>query len=201
MVKHALTYNSTTDRYVGVQSDGTAIQIDADVFAEAVGQRHMDYDQALAETADPDGWSEDMAGWIPVDATPEDDMLPDACPACGCRQDERTCTDCGATAIVIDCGHFTQPAQIAGEEMTGEPVCTDCQEVRRAARTARHAQEEAEDALILTLCHEAGDEGPDADLIDGFRGNFAPDLIAAAAAGDVEALVELRTAVGLPFTR
>ena len=75
MIKQALTYDSRDMRYHGVQSDGTAIQIDADAFQDAARQRltdeqltngRADYDHAWGETADPDGWSEDMAGWIPA---------------------------------------------------------------------------------------------------------------------------------------
>jgi hypothetical protein len=64
-----LLYDSRDGRYHGVQSDGIPVQIDADAFAEARQQRErdgMDPDQAAEETADPDGWSEDMVGWIPA---------------------------------------------------------------------------------------------------------------------------------------
>jgi len=76
MAKQALTYNSSDIRYHGTQSDGTPIQIDADAFQEAIDQRLIDnhatsrtgsdWDRARSETADPDGWSDDMAGWIPA---------------------------------------------------------------------------------------------------------------------------------------
>ena len=76
MSKQALTYDSRDMRYHGTQSDGTAIQIDEDAFHEAVAQRETDNkveddttarDLMYAETADPDGWHEDMAGWIPAE--------------------------------------------------------------------------------------------------------------------------------------
>jgi len=69
MATQPLTYDSRDRRYHGVQSDGTPIQIDGDAFAEARQEREaggMSFEDALAETADPDGWSEDMAGWIPA---------------------------------------------------------------------------------------------------------------------------------------
>lgn len=69
-------------------------------------------------------------------------------------------------------------------------------------------QREQEDALILALCREVGPElnangtttesWTDTQKIDGFRGNHHPDLIRAAALGDVAALVQLRHACGLP---
>jgi hypothetical protein len=67
--KELLTYDSRDMRYHGVGSTGQPIIIDADAFAEARQQRErdgMDPDQAAEETADPDGWSEDMVGWIPA---------------------------------------------------------------------------------------------------------------------------------------
>lgn len=60
-------------------------------------------------------------------------------------------------------------------------------------------QEQKEDVLLLALCHEAGDSGPDAVLIDGARGNHQPGLIRDAANGDVAALVQLRQDFGLPI--
>jgi hypothetical protein len=70
----ALTYDSRDDRYHGVQRDGTEIQIDADAFQEAVARRLTDEhltsgdnterNRVWAETADPDGWSSDMEGFL-----------------------------------------------------------------------------------------------------------------------------------------
>lgn len=60
-------------------------------------------------------------------------------------------------------------------------------------------QEQRENALLLDLCHEAGDTGLDAALIDGARGNHAPSLIRDAANGDIAALVQLRHDFGLPI--
>jgi len=67
-MKQALTFDSRDGRYHGVQSDGTAIQIDGDDYAEARQAREQadGSGRADAEAADPDGWSWDMAGWIPA---------------------------------------------------------------------------------------------------------------------------------------
>ena len=78
-MKRMLTYDSRDFRYHGVQSDGTAIQIDGDAYAEARTERVEDsgfgggffipdtvFHAANLETSDPDGWSWDMAGWIPA---------------------------------------------------------------------------------------------------------------------------------------
>jgi hypothetical protein len=71
-----LTYDSRDMRYHGVQSDGTPIQIDGEALQEAIEQRLIDnhamsrtgddWDRARGDAVDPDGWSEDMAGWIPA---------------------------------------------------------------------------------------------------------------------------------------
>jgi hypothetical protein len=61
-----LLYDSRDDRYHGMQSDGIPVQIDGDAFAEAVKIRRDAGEDALRETADPDGWSDEMAGWIPA---------------------------------------------------------------------------------------------------------------------------------------
>lgn len=60
-------------------------------------------------------------------------------------------------------------------------------------------QEQKENELLVELCREAGDTGTDEELIDGARGNHAPDLIRDAACGDVAALVQLRHDFGLPI--
>lgn len=51
----------------------------------------------------------------------------ESCDACGVRAESRTCADCGATAMVIDCGHHAQPAEIAASARDGRPVCADCE--------------------------------------------------------------------------
>ena len=67
-MKQILTYDSRDGRYHGVQSDGIAVQVDGDAYAEARQSREREDgpSRADAETADPDGWSGDMAGWIPA---------------------------------------------------------------------------------------------------------------------------------------
>jgi hypothetical protein len=58
-----------------------------------------------------------------------------------------------------------------------------------------------EDELILELCREAGDTVSDEECLEGFRANYHPDTIRAAAQGDVEAIIELRQGCGLPIFR
>jgi len=67
-MKQVLTFDSRDGRYHGVQSDGTAIQIDGDDYIEArqAREREDGSGRADAEAADPDGWADDMAGWIPA---------------------------------------------------------------------------------------------------------------------------------------
>ena len=60
-------------------------------------------------------------------------------------------------------------------------------------------QSELEDALLTELCREAGDIGPDEELIEGARANHDSEDIAEAARGDVAALIRLRMAFGLPI--
>ena len=56
--------------------------------------------------------------------------------------------------------------------------------------------------LIVVICREAGDVGSDEDLIAGYSHNYADaylaDVVAHAAAGDVGALLRMRTDAGLP---
>ena len=67
-MKQALTFDSRDGRYHGVQDDGTAVLIDGDAYAEARQSREREDGPSRAdeETADPDGWSGDMSGWIPA---------------------------------------------------------------------------------------------------------------------------------------
>jgi len=58
--------------------------------------------------------------------------------------------------------------------------------------------------LVLALVREAGEDSGNAateDVLYGFTGNHHVAAINAAAAGDVPALVALRTACGLPVFR
>jgi len=55
------------------------------------------------------------------------------CPHCGQRAEYRVCWECGKRAIVIDCGHYQQPAVIAGGKINGGETehyfCSDCAEM------------------------------------------------------------------------
>lgn len=55
-----------------------------------------------------------------------------SCPTCHVNAETRTCTDCGKTAVVIDCGHYAQPCEIAASKRDGAPVCEACEAVRDA---------------------------------------------------------------------
>lgn len=96
-------------------------------------------------------------------------------------------------------------AHAESRSLNGEIVWLLRQELARrqeASRMAEQAEQtERENALIVTLCREAGDTEPDAELVSGFRSNHHPDDIRAAASGDVAALVQLRQACGLPTFR
>ena len=50
------------------------------------------------------------------------------CKDCGQTAETRQCEECGKTAIVIDCGHYRQPAEIAASDIDGRAVCDDCAE-------------------------------------------------------------------------
>lgn len=64
-----------------------------------------------------------------------DDM---ECKACGLKPVRLTCSDCGATGNVVDCGHKAQPRPIsASESPGGPPVCEPCERAREAARAER----------------------------------------------------------------
>jgi hypothetical protein len=49
------------------------------------------------------------------------------CNVCGVGAESRICAECGYTAVVIDCGHYTQPAEVAADAY-GRPVCSTCAE-------------------------------------------------------------------------
>jgi len=75
-----------------------------------------------------------------ITSSPE--TLPTACPDCDRHREHLACADCGHEADVIDCGHYQQPAEIAGSAisvqtrgmMMGEPVCEDCETRREELR-------------------------------------------------------------------
>jgi len=61
--------------------------------------------------------------------------LPTECPDCGEPREDRTCSDCGAQAAVIDCGHYEQPAEIAASQyMPYEYVCERCEKAHGEAK-------------------------------------------------------------------
>jgi len=61
------------------------------------------------------------------------------------------------------------------------------------------SQEQKENALIIDLCRECGDQGTDTDLISGFRENHPDTTIREAANGSVTAFAELRRGCCLPL--
>ena len=52
------------------------------------------------------------------------------CLICDASATERTCSDCGATALITDCGHRDQPRPIAAGRGDGSELhrtyCGDC---------------------------------------------------------------------------
>jgi len=58
--------------------------------------------------------------------------------------------------------------------------------------------------FILELCHEAGDTGPEDELVEEWEANHACCCnlyVENAAQGDVATLNNIRTCMGLPLTR
>ena len=57
--------------------------------------------------------------------------------------------------------------------------------------------------LIVTICREAGDVGTDDEIVEGYSHNYndgyLQDVVDPAAAGDVAALVRMRSDAGLPI--
>jgi len=55
-----------------------------------------------------------------------------ACPHCGEQATYRTCSVCGLSAWIIDCGHYAQPRPIAAGKVGGregyKTFCEDCAE-------------------------------------------------------------------------
>ena len=69
--------------------------------------------------------------------------------------------------------------------------------VRQFVNPSSIEQEQKEDAFLVSLCREAGNQGTDEELIEGARNNHHPDDIRDAANGDIAAIVKLRRAFGL----
>jgi hypothetical protein len=55
------------------------------------------------------------------------------CTHCGETARRLVCADCGAEAIVTNCGHKSQPRPIAGSAWNGQPVCGPCEDARDEA--------------------------------------------------------------------
>lgn len=93
----------------------------------------------------------------------------DDCSICGTTARERTCDDCGAVAIVTDCGHQVQPRPIAAGRTDGRQMhrdyCTDCAEQYRAAcvgssrLTGREHAHLSDDELIAEALEESRRHG------------------------------------------
>lgn len=67
------------------------------------------------------------------------------CCHCEATAVERMCEDCGATALVIDCGHHVQPAAISADEH-GRELCDVCHSARvEASETAQRLDDELPD--------------------------------------------------------
>lgn len=98
------------------------------------------------------------------------------CCHCDAEAVERTCEDCGCTALVIDCGHHAQPAAISTDEH-GRSLCDVCYSARVEAAEAAAATAEAREAATK-LDDELPAEGPKG-LIARAEGNevlLADDL-------------------------
>ena len=54
-----------------------------------------------------------------------DDDFAEGCEHCRVKSEARTCENCGDTVIVIDCGHYQQPAYISEDE-AGRMLCRGC---------------------------------------------------------------------------
>lgn len=54
----------------------------------------------------------------------------DTCPACATQAAQRTCSQCGISAWVIDCGHYAQPRPLAAGKADGSDLhaifCLNC---------------------------------------------------------------------------
>lgn len=74
-----------------------------------------------------------------VTIQPAQRTIPDDadCRLCGAQAEQRTCRDCGATAMIVDCGCKAQPRPIAADE-SGDPVCDACSDTRAAEANQGH---------------------------------------------------------------
>ncbi len=53
------------------------------------------------------------------------------CPQCEEKAELRTCAECGKSAWIIDCGHFSQPRPISTDDQSPfNHICDDCYQGR-----------------------------------------------------------------------
>ena len=87
------------------------------------------------------------------------------CPHCDVARETRTCADCGATADVIDCGHYEQPAEIAASAYTPhDHVCAECETAREGIAVAERAGRECAEEMLRDCAPELATRVPDAPL-------------------------------------
>lgn len=79
------------------------------------------------------------------------DDAEESCPECGEARRERTCSRCGVSALLIDCGHYDQPRPIDCD-FTGETLCDMCAAAVQAERRAAEEAEERLSELIMAKC-------------------------------------------------
>jgi len=54
---------------------------------------------------------------------------------CGAVIEDVICVDCEAVRYIgPNCGHVEQPTAVAGDCVTGEPICDDCAGIREERR-------------------------------------------------------------------
>ncbi len=62
---------------------------------------------------------------------------------CGAVIEDVICVDCEAVRYIgPNCGHVEQPTAVAGDCMTGEPICDDCAGIREEERREEERREE-----------------------------------------------------------
>ena len=72
-----------------------------------------------------------------TDTDKSSSLLPDRCPDCGTVRETRKCDDCDTTAVVIDCGHYKQPTDIAvSAYLPYFHVCDACEATREGIHAA-----------------------------------------------------------------